>query len=84
MSPSDSDREREEYRTVTLDDQGRVTIPADLRTDLGLDAGAEFTVLREGAEIRLVSDGALATLTRGDGWGPEAFRDAGDATFGGD
>ena len=39
---------------------------------------------REGGDIRLVRQlPALETLTRDEEWGEEAFRDAGEATFGG-
>ncbi|PSQ47351.1 AbrB/MazE/SpoVT family DNA-binding domain-containing protein, partial [Halobacteriales archaeon SW_6_65_15] len=37
-----------------------------------------------GGDIRLVRQlPELETLTRDDDWGDEAFRDAGEATFGG-
>lgn len=74
----------EEYGTAELNDRGRLTIPKELRDDLRLEDGTEFTVVREGGDIRLVRQlPELETLTRGGDWGDEAFRDAGDATFGG-
>lgn len=74
----------EQYGTAELNDRGRLTIPKELREDLQLDGGVEFTVLREGGDIRLVRKlPDLETITRGEEWGSEAFRDAGEATFGG-
>lgn len=79
--PTDADAE---YGTVRINDRGRLTIPKALREDLDIDDGTEFTVVRDGGEIRLVRElPDLETLTRGEEWGEEAFRDAGDATFGG-
>ena len=69
-----------EYGTAELNDRGRLTIPKELREDLQLEGGTEFVVVREGGDIRLIRQlPALETLTRGE----EAFRDAGEATFGG-
>lgn len=74
---------RDTYGTVELNDRGRLTIPKPLRDDLQLDAGTEFEVVREDGDVRLVRQlPDLETLTRGDEWGPEAFREAGEATFG--
>jgi AbrB family looped-hinge helix DNA binding protein len=71
------------YGTAQLNDRGRLTIPKQLRDDLQLDAGTEFKVVREGGDIHLVRQlPELETLTRGGDWGDEAFRDAGEATFG--
>lgn len=78
------DDEEEAYGTASLNDRGRLTIPKELRDDLQLGEGDEFTVVREGGDIRLVRElPDLETLTRDEEWGSEAFRDAGDATFGG-
>lgn len=84
MSTMDNDPEsEEEYGTAKLNDRGRLTIPKQLREDLQLEGGAEFTVVREGGDIRLVRQlPELRTVTRGSEWGEEAFRDAGTATFG--
>lgn len=74
----------EEYGTAELNDRGRLTIPKSLRETLDLEGGTEFTVIREGGDIRLVRDlPELETVTRETEWGDEAFRDAGEATFGG-
>lgn len=73
----------EQYGTAELDHRGRLTIPKELREDLSLADGTEFRVRREGERICLVREPPeLETLTRGEGWGEEAFRDAGEATFG--
>ncbi|NGM68813.1 AbrB/MazE/SpoVT family DNA-binding domain-containing protein [Natronolimnobius sp. AArcel1] len=81
---SSSDRTDEEYGTARLNHRGRLTIPKELRDDLNLEDGTEFQIVREGGDIRLVRElPDLETVTRGEEWGPEAFRDAGDATFGG-
>ena len=74
----------ENYGTARLNDRGRLTIPKPLRDDLQLGDGSEFKVVREGGDIRLVRQlPELETLTRDEDWGDEAFRDAGEATFGG-
>jgi AbrB family looped-hinge helix DNA binding protein len=86
MSVADggNDDDDEEYGTAELNHRGRLTIPKELRDDLHLEDGAEFKVVREGGDIRLVRQlPELETLTRDDDWGDEAFRDAGEATFGG-
>ncbi|MFC6716117.1 AbrB/MazE/SpoVT family DNA-binding domain-containing protein [Natrialbaceae archaeon GCM10025810] len=83
MSGTDNGAD-EEYGTATLNHRGRLTIPKDLRDDLDLEDGTEFRVVREGGDIRLVRVlPELETLTRGEEWGDDAFRDAGEATFGG-
>jgi AbrB family looped-hinge helix DNA binding protein len=84
MSTTDDVSESdEEYGTTTLNERGRLTIPKPLRDDLNLDDGTTFAVVREGGDIRLVRQlPALETLTRGESWGEEIFRDAGEATFG--
>lgn len=85
VSSTDGDpSDGEEYGTARMNDRGRLTIPKELREDLHLPGGSEFTVVREGGDIRLVRRVPdLETLTRDEEWGPEAFRDAGEATFGG-
>lgn len=88
MSRTDSESEREEYGEAEINHRGRLTIPKALRDEMHLEAGERFKVIREGAEIRLVRQlPELETLSSGkskDEWAEtEAFRDAGDATFGG-
>jgi len=84
MSATDESENGEEYGTAELNDRGRLTIPKELRSDLQLEGGVEFKVIREGGDIRLVRQlPELETLTRDEDWGEEAFRDAGEATFGG-
>ena len=84
MGTSDDHRDASEYGTAELNDRGRLTIPKELREDLQLEDGTEFVVVREGGDIRLIRQlPALETLTRDEEWGEEAFRDAGEATFGG-
>lgn len=77
----------EAYGEAKLNERGRLTIPKDLRDELHLEAGTTFTVVREGSDIRLVRQlPELETLTSGrprDDWDEDAFRDAGEATFGG-
>ena len=83
MSDAD-DTHTEEYGTARINHRGRLTIPKELRDELNLQDGTEFRVVRDGGDIRLVRElPDLETLTRGSEWGEEAFRDAGDATFGG-
>ncbi|SFS10640.1 looped-hinge helix DNA binding domain-containing protein, AbrB family [Halomicrobium zhouii] len=84
MASSDGGDNGDTYGTAEINDRGRLTIPKALREELHLDAGTEFEVVREGGDIRLVRRlPELETLTRDEEWGDEAFRDAGDATFGG-
>lgn len=84
MASSDESDNGDTYGTAEINDRGRLTIPKALREELHLDAGTEFEVVREGGDIRLVRRlPELETLTRDEEWGDEAFRDAGDATFGG-
>ena len=84
MGTSDESGDASEYGTAELNDRGRLTIPKELREDLQLEGGTEFVVVREGGDIRLIRQlPALETLTRDEEWGEEAFRDAGEATFGG-
>jgi len=85
ISTDDDSTPDETYGIVELNASGPLTIPKPLRDALNLEAGTEFTVIREGASIRLVRElPPLETLTRGQEWVGEAFRDAGAATFGGD
>lgn len=87
MSDADDSSAGEAYGEAEINDRGRLTIPKELRDELQLDGGTTFTVVREGGDIRLVRQlPELQTLSSGrsrDEWGDEAFRDAGDATFGG-
>jgi len=87
MATSDESSANEEYGEAEINDRGRVTIPKALRDDLKLGSGTTFTVIREGGDIRLVREQPeLQTLSSGksrDEWAGKAFRDAGDATFGG-
>lgn len=77
----------EAYGEAELNARGRLTIPKELRDELHLEAGTTFTVVRDGSDIRLVRQlPDLETLSSGraqDEWGDDAFRDAGEATFGG-
>lgn len=86
MSGTDGAPSGEEYGEAEVNDRGRLTIPKELRDDLQIEGGTRFTVVREGNDIRLVRDlPDLQTLSSGksrDEWGDEAFRDAGEATFG--
>lgn len=88
MSRTDSESEEKEYGEAEINHRGRLTIPKALRDEMHLEAGETFKVIRDGAEIRLVRQlPELKTLSSGksnDEWvDAEAFRDAGDATFGG-
>jgi AbrB family looped-hinge helix DNA binding protein len=85
MSQTDSDGE--DYGEATLNERGRLTIPKGLRDELNLGDGSTFTVVRDGNDIRL--ERKLPELTpvesgkSDDEWVGEAFRDAGELTFGG-
>ncbi|WP_435102397.1 AbrB/MazE/SpoVT family DNA-binding domain-containing protein [Halarchaeum sp. P4] len=82
-----TDESEETYGEAELNDRGRLTIPKDLRDTLNLEGGTTFTVIREGGDIRLVRQlPDLHTLTSGrdrEDWTDDAFRDAGETTFGG-
>lgn len=86
-SETGDDGSEETYGEAELNDRGRLTIPKALRDTLNLEGGATFTVIREGGDIRLVRQlPDLHTLTSGrsrEEWGEDAFRDAGETTFGG-
>lgn len=88
MGQTDGSPEGDEYGEAEINHRGRLTIPKALRDEMHLEAGETFTVIREGSEIRLVRQRPdLHTLSTGksrDEWAEaDAFRDAGDATFGG-
>ena len=87
MSSTGDVEDGDEFGTAEINHRGRLTIPKDLRDEMHLEAGTEFAVVRDGREIRLVRElPDLVTLTAGksgDDWEDDAFRDAGEATFGG-
>lgn len=87
MSRTSDSTSGEEYGEAEINDRGRLTIPKELRDELQIEDGTTFTVIREGGDIRLVRQlPELQTLSSGrsrDEWGEDAFRDAGEATFGG-
>ncbi len=76
-----------EYGEVEVNERGRLTIPKELRDELQIEGGTSFTVVREGGDIRLVRNlPELQTVSSGksdEEWENKAFRDAGEATFGG-
>lgn len=87
MSQTRESTEGEAYGEAELNHRGRLTIPKALRDEMQLKAGETFSVIRDGAEIRLVRQlPELETLSSGksrEEWAEaDAFRDAGDATFG--
>lgn len=88
MSQTDDAPEGEEYGEAEINHRGRLTIPKALRDEMHLEAGETFKVVREGSDIRLVRQlPELHTVSSGksrEEWAKtDAFRDAGDATFGG-
>lgn len=87
MSTSEMPPDEDEYGEIQINDRGRLTIPKELRDELRITEGTKFTVVREGNDIRLVRQlPELQTVSSGksrDEWGENAFRDAGEATFGG-
>lgn len=69
---------------TSLDSEGRVTIPKEIRDRLQLEEGAEFKVETEGNTIKLHYGRLEIQRVRADrDWGDEAFPDAGEALFGG-
>ena len=87
MSTTDDSSPQEEYGEAQINDRGRLTIPKELREDLQIEGGTTFAIVREGNDIRLVRQlPELQTLSSGksrEEWEEKAFRDAGEATFGG-
>ena len=41
--------------TVVLGESGRIVLPAAIRKEFGLEAGARLTVISDGADIRILS-----------------------------
>lgn len=84
MSEADANAD---YGEVEVNERGRLTIPKELRDELQIEGGTSFTVVREGGDIRLVRKlPELQTVSSGksaEEWEKNAFRDAGEATFGG-
>jgi bifunctional DNA-binding transcriptional regulator/antitoxin component of YhaV-PrlF toxin-antitoxin module len=80
---SDSQR----YGEVDIDERGRLTLPKELREELQIDGGTVFGVLQDGPNILLTRrDYDLETLRSkksNQEWRNDAFRDAGEGTFGG-
>ncbi|HZY95157.1 MAG TPA: AbrB/MazE/SpoVT family DNA-binding domain-containing protein [Candidatus Bathyarchaeia archaeon] len=69
--------------TATIDEKGRVLIPIEDRIKHGLKPGVRLEVRHEREGLRLIP--ILPEPVRVKArrkWGPEAFLDAGDATFG--
>ena len=87
MSETSREHSENAYGEAEINERGRLTIPKELRDELQLEGGTRFTVIKEGGDIRLVRQlPELQTLSSGkadDEWGEKAFRDAGEATFGG-
>ena len=85
MSENDDPPDSEVYGDVRIDARGRLTLPKALREDLRLEGETSITVVREGADIRLVRETpelrTLSTEKPLEEWDGDAFRDAGDATF---
>ena len=68
---------------VTVDDKGRVLIPADIRRKMNLRTGTKLKIKIERGNIILQPLVPEPTrVRRGREWGKEAFLDAGEATFG--
>jgi len=88
MSHATDVPEGEEYGDAEMNDRGRLTIPQELREQMHLDAGEEFTVLRDGNTIHLVRKlpelETISTDRSDEEWEGRAFHDAGEATFGGE
>jgi len=69
--------------TVTsIDDRGRVSIPASERKRRGIKPGDKFRIKGEGKDILLECVLEEAdTVSRKGKWGKESFLCAGEATF---
>ena len=87
MSGTTDSPPEEEYGDATVNERGRLTIPKELRDELHIEGGTTFTVIREGADIRLVRNlpelQTVSTDKTSEEWVNRAFRDAGKTTFGG-
>jgi len=72
----------EEY-IVTIDDRGRVLIPSKVRELLNINRNTRLKMRIVNG--RIVLEHILPEIKKvksGKAWGPEAFLDAGEATFG--
>jgi len=68
---------------VTIDDRGRVLIPAEIRKRLRLRPGQRLRIGVSGTSVVLTPVVTKPRRVRANRrWGPEAFLDAGEATFG--
>jgi len=67
--------------TVSIDDDGRITIPESIRTRLDLEAGDRLVIDDESGLIRLRPPFEPVRSGKDD-FGSEAFLDAGEALFG--
>ncbi|WP_138005250.1 AbrB/MazE/SpoVT family DNA-binding domain-containing protein [Halalkalirubrum salinum] len=83
-NPSDDESSRKE-RTLIVDDRGRVTLPKDVREQLGIESNDELPATLVGSVLEInpkpSSELALATAGRDD-WENTTPIDAGDALFG--
>lgn len=71
--------------SVEVDDRGRVTIPIAVREGLGIFPGDELAldVVEAGLCLQPTHGGLVTVTSQKTEWGPEAFPDSGEATFGG-
>ncbi len=68
---------------VTIDDRGRVLIPAEVRRRLRLRPGQRLRLEVSGTSVVLTPVVPKPRRVRANRrWGSEAFLDAGEATFG--
>jgi AbrB family looped-hinge helix DNA binding protein len=68
--------------SVSVDDRGRISIPASERKKKGIKAGDRFRIKGEGKDILLefIVEEAY-TVRKKKKWGREAFPCSGEATF---
>jgi AbrB family looped-hinge helix DNA binding protein len=67
-----------------LDERGRILIPLEERQRLGLKTGTEIELVGDNGVLILkpLIPEPIRVDARNRKWGPEAFLDAGEATFG--
>lgn len=71
--------------TLTVDDRGRVTLPKEVREQLGIEANDQLTATLEGGVLEVVAKPSRELVTasaKRDDWRGSTPTDAGESLFG--